>query len=56
MLETPPWMIEWLERQRREREAREQPVLWHDRPELPPSPPDRDPRPAPSTVVVIDLG
>ena len=57
MLILPPWMIEKLERARREREARERPALWRELPGCPELPTDREPRPRPApAAVVIDLG
>ena len=57
MLILPPWMIERLERARREREAPERPALWRELPERPDLPPDREPSPRPApTAAVIDLG
>ncbi len=51
-----PWVIEKVERARREREAREQPALWRELPDAPAFPSDRQPRPEPApTVVVIDV-
>jgi hypothetical protein len=51
----PPWMIEELERLRRERddERRDRPQLWI---ELPVRREPERPRPAPPTVIVIELG
>jgi len=55
-MRTPPWMIEELERMRREREEQERPVLHV--PELPPRPQqtrDEEAQPTTSCVIVIDL-
>ncbi|HEY7725073.1 MAG TPA: hypothetical protein VH880_07060 [Anaeromyxobacteraceae bacterium] len=51
-----PWIIEKLERARREREARERPALWRELPDVPARPPGREPRGEPRpTVVVIEI-
>lgn len=53
----PPWIIEELERARREREERQQPALRVDLPEDPPAHerPEAEERPRGGTVIVIEL-
>jgi hypothetical protein len=48
----PPWMIEEMERQRREREKREQPALRIDMPEPARG---REPGPKAREAIVVDL-
>jgi hypothetical protein len=53
---TPPWMIEELERSRRERELPERPVLHVDVPDEPQRRRDPDAHPpAPRGVIIIEL-
>jgi hypothetical protein len=51
----PTWMIEELERRRREREELERPQLWIDLPEPSSRPDDRREREAPREPIVIEL-
>lgn len=51
----PDWMIEKLERLRREREDLQRPQLWIELPEPPPPRREREPADRPREPIVIDL-
>jgi len=51
----PPWMIDELERQRREREARERPQLWIEIPEPMSVPRERPQRETAREPIVIEF-
>lgn len=51
----PPWMIDELEKSRREREDAERPQLWIEQPLPAPARDERSQRDAPREPIVIEL-